>query len=191
MDFLRRGFVPGFRSRGSAHGGGRGGGGFSGFGYGTGLSQEEVEEIYRQSHAADAERMMEAREEARKRFEARHAMETAKVAAKKAEEEQAAKAEAERLQMERTAIQKIWEENQATALEDRRAYCTHSSFWPKETFKKKAKCGACGQKRGIVMYTCPHCTLQACQLCLNDFNKKTDRKAGKKEAKSGSSPLSI
>lgn len=89
--------------------------------------------------------------------------------------EQAGKEEFEkREKAERTAQDKIWAEKKPKNEAGKQTFCLHSAVWAKVQLAKKCKCGACGQKRGMTVFKCPHCSLQCCQLCITRFKERRE-----------------
>ncbi len=135
------------------------------------MTPEEIRkerEEQEKSEAAWRKRMID---EVRRRREEEEARENAKAVAKAAEEAQKAASKASKEQFERTRIEKVWAENNATTEGEKQDLCLHSAFWGKEKHPKKIKCTTCGQKRGMVGHRCPHCSLLICQVCLNKLRE--------------------
>lgn len=61
--------------------------------------------------------------------------------------------------------EQLWIDLDALTQTQKQATCLHTKFWPKESQKKKFKCGSCHQKRGPMAFKCPHCALLECQNC--------------------------
>jgi hypothetical protein len=106
------------------------------------------------------------REECQRKCEAEGHRNAEKVEARRKElaEEKQKKEQKETKDMEEQAA--IWKKNKAVTIVEKQQHCIHTDFWPKEPQKKKTKCGSCQQRRGMVLYRCPHCTILVCQLCL-------------------------
>lgn len=97
------------------------------------------------------------------------------------EAEQARKREAERSKvLEKRRLQdeelmkqeKRWREMGAISKEERLSTCLHSEMCDKVQHTKKYKCGACGVKRGMIAFECPHCSASLCQLCVTNFSER-------------------
>jgi hypothetical protein len=149
-------------------------GGFS-FSFGSGYStqdDEEFERRYAESRARQEEENARIREEMRVRREVEEEKAKARAAARKAEELLQQQLREKKEKEERAVQDKLWGSLGVTSVADKQASCLHTAFWPKEQQKKKFRCTLCNQKRGITGYRCPHCSLLACQVCLNGFNKK-------------------
>jgi curved DNA-binding protein CbpA len=149
-------------------------GGFT-FSFGSGFStpdDEEFERRYAESRARQEEENARIREEMRVRREAEEERAKARAAARKAEELLQQQLREKKEKEERVVQEKLWEGLGVTSVADKQASCLHTSFWPKEQQKKKFRCTSCNQKRGMTGYRCPHCSILACQVCLNGFNKK-------------------
>jgi curved DNA-binding protein CbpA len=164
------------RSRSSRPGpfGGFSFGGFT-FSFGSGFStpdDEEFERRYAESRARQEEENARIREEMRVRREAEEERVKARAAARKAEELLQQQLKEEKEKEDRAVQEKLWECLGVTSFADKQASCLHTAFWPKEQQRKKFRCTSCSQKRGMTGYRCPHCSLLACQVCLNGFNKK-------------------
>jgi len=97
----------------------------------------------------------------------KEAMVEANRRAKQREEELKQKEKESKEQEERKLQEKIWEAENATTTSEKQATCLHSHHLAKEQQKKKFRCGDCGQKRGMIGYRCPHCSILACQVCLS------------------------
>jgi flagellar biosynthesis GTPase FlhF len=153
-------------------------GGFT-FSFGSGFStsdNEEFERRYAESRARQEEENARIREEMRVRREAEEERAKARAAARKAEELLQRQLKEKKEKEERAVQKKLWEDLGVTSVTDKQASCLHTAFWPKEQQKKKFRCTSCSQKRGMTGYRCPHCSLLACQVCLNGFNKKHSAK---------------
>ncbi|KAN0112566.1 DnaJ domain containing protein [Hyaloscypha variabilis] len=172
-DFMRgqfgRGGPPGYSSQG-----------YSGFGpffhngnfgfYSHRMDPEEMRKRAEEREKAKEASRKRMANEIRQRMEREEALAKARKEAKMAEEKQRMTEKEGREMAERAKNEKIWIAEQAITQEEKQRLCLHSEVWS-EKFPKKVKCEACGQKRGIVGYRCPHCALLACQVCLNKFNE--------------------
>jgi predicted alpha/beta superfamily hydrolase len=128
--------------------------------------------MYAEHRARQEEQNAKIREEMRARREAEEERKKARIAARKAEELREQQLREEEEKKERAIQVKLWEELGHTTVVDKQSSCLHTTFWPKEQQKKKFRCTSCNQKRGMTGYRCPHCSLLACQVCLNGFNKE-------------------
>ncbi|KAI1121311.1 DnaJ domain-containing protein [Nemania abortiva] len=72
-----------------------------------------------------------------------------------------------------------WQLARATTQEAKRSTCWHSSSCVKTQHRKKFKCEACGARRGITAFECPHCGSNICQLC---FAKSAEKRAHDEES---------
>lgn len=97
------------------------------------------------------------------------------------EAEQARKREAERSKvLEKRRLQdeelmkqeKRWREMGAISKDERLSTCLHSEMCGKVQHTKKFKCDACGVKRGMIAFECPHCSASLCQLCVTNFSER-------------------
>lgn len=98
---------------------------------------------------------------------------------KKVAEDRATEAYEKREEAERVAQNKRWSKLKPKTEAEKQDTCLHSAFWAKIKLTKKSKCVCCGQKRGMAAFKCPHCSLQACQLCLTKFAQKRERLSSK------------
>lgn len=92
----------------------------------------------------------------------------AKQESKEAEERKIKELKEKKAREERERQEKLWLDAGITSIDEKQLTCLHASFWPKQQQKKKFKCMECGQKRGMTAYTCPHCALMVCQLCIKN-----------------------
>jgi len=135
------------------------------------MSPEEIRRRRKEREADEARRMEFLREQTRLRMMQQEMLAKAREAEKMAEEKKRAMEKERREKEERVRNEAIWASAQATTQDEKQALCFHSENWAKEKFQKKVKCEACGQKRGMVGHRCPHCSLLACQVCVNKFNE--------------------
>ncbi|KAI1311228.1 hypothetical protein F5Y03DRAFT_343906 [Xylaria venustula] len=111
------------------------------------------------------------REQERQRREREETRKQLRRAAKEAEQAEA-DATREVLLARETRVQKArWDSMGAVAEEERIAACLHSGFCKKTSYTRKLKCGACSVKRGMILFECPHCALEICQLCVTNFTE--------------------
>jgi len=130
-------------------------------------AQEKAYEARRKQAAAEKAKRDEEEERARQLKEER----------KMREEKMARDAFEKRERRERNAQETRWAELDATTEAEKQKACQHSAFWTKIVYKKKTGCGACKKGKSMTMFTCPHCSLLACQQCL-DKNQKMRKRLG-------------
>jgi hypothetical protein len=135
------------------------------------MSPEEMRKEREPQQKAEASWRERILDEVRRRREGEQARENARAEAKAAEEAEKAARKAAKEQLERASIEKIWVESNAVTEAEKQDLCLHSVFWAKEKHPKKIKCTSCRQKRGMVGYRCPHCSLLVCQVCLNNLRE--------------------
>lgn len=108
--------------------------------------------------------------------------------------EQSKALERRRLQDEEQKKQeKRWREMGSISEDERLSTCLHSELCDKVQHTKKFKCGACGVKRGMIAFECPHCSAFLCQLCVTNFSEKRmkleaqeqTKESGKREDSAG------
>jgi rubrerythrin len=113
------------------------------------------------------------RDEKQRKEEEAEERRQARANAKMYEEEEKRQSKEMRAQQEKLLQEERWSDMNATTEAEKRRTCLHSAFWPKEQQKRKLKCQSCGKKGGMIAFKCPHCSLLACQLCLNKLAKRT------------------
>ncbi|KAI0440737.1 hypothetical protein F4803DRAFT_577320 [Xylaria telfairii] len=138
--------------------------------------QEEFERLTREAterQAMDARKRQERQREKREQvaMEARKRQERQREKRERvAREEREAKAAA--IDQEALEQQVRWRREGATTEEAKVLTCLHSSFCVKIQQHKKFKCDACGARRGMTTFECPHCARHLCQLCVTQFASK-------------------
>jgi hypothetical protein len=135
------------------------------------MRPEEIRKERQEQEAAEAAWRKHMVDEVRRRREAEEVQEKARTAAKAAEEKARALAKEQLEKAEKVKQEALWAREKATTQADKQDTCLHSASWAKEKHAKKIKCTSCGQKRGMVVHRCPHCSLVVCQVCLNELRK--------------------
>ncbi|KAI0454047.1 DnaJ domain-containing protein [Xylaria acuta] len=93
----------------------------------------------------------------------------AKVATKQAQKDEMERERKVTIDQEASKQQARWQRKGATTEEAKFLACLHSSFCTKIQRRKKFRCDACGARRGITAFECPHCSRHLCQLCVTNF----------------------
>ncbi|KAI0118172.1 hypothetical protein GGR51DRAFT_554665 [Nemania sp. FL0031] len=133
-------------------------------------AQEEERRAAKQ--AEQEKRRAEEQAEQEKRRAEEQAREEERLAAEEAKKAEIEKARQSALKQEADKQQVRWEGAGVTTEEAKRSTCLHSSLCAKTQHRKKVKCEACGVKRGMIAFKCPHCSSNICQLCLSNSAKK-------------------
>ncbi|KAJ2977791.1 hypothetical protein NUW58_g7700 [Xylaria curta] len=120
----------------------------------------------------------EKEEEERRKLEIER-REQVKLAAEQAKLNEAKAKEAAR-ELEIREQHARWEKMGANTDQEKFSACLHSSFCTKTRKGKKFKCEACGARRGIIAFLCPHCGRDLCQLCVTTFAQQRARDRGGK-----------
>lgn len=115
---------------------------------------------------------MEAQQERERREREAAKKRAAKLAAKQAQQAEAEKMLEVTFEQEAQKQQIRWQLAGAVTKEAKLSNCLHSGFCDKIKQKRKFKCGACGAKRGMIAFECPHCAGHLCQLCVQNFADK-------------------
>ncbi|KAI0971975.1 hypothetical protein F4678DRAFT_460804 [Xylaria arbuscula] len=134
--------------------------------------EQERERVREQRRRREQELEATIREHERQRREREEAQKQLRRAAKEAEQAKAEDSRRARL-AEETRIQEArWVSMGAVTDEERILACLHSGFCNKIRYTKRLRCCICGAKRGMILFMCPHCTVEICQLCLTKFTKE-------------------
>ncbi|GAW22435.1 hypothetical protein ANO14919_119720 [Xylariales sp. No.14919] len=68
-----------------------------------------------------------------------------------------------------------WRWAGAVTAEQKFATCLHSAFCAEIGRRDNAKCDACGIKRSMRTFRCPHCARYLCRLCVANFTSRRAR----------------
>lgn len=156
-------------------------------------ASSQAQANYKDVKAENERRRQEARELREKEQRLRREAEEARQRAEEQRKERKA-LERRRLQDEGLKKQeKRWREMGAISKDERLSTCLHSELCDKVQHTKKFKCGACGVKRGMIAFECPHCSAFLCQLCVTKFSEKRmkleaqeqTKESGKREDSAG------
>ncbi|KAI0204244.1 DnaJ domain-containing protein [Astrocystis sublimbata] len=95
-----------------------------------------------------------------------------RAAAKQAQKDASDRERRNAMQREAAQQEARWQREGATTFEAKASTCLHSAFCIKNQLRKKVRCHACGFKRGVTEFECPHCARHICQKCITDFAAK-------------------
>lgn len=137
------------------------------FAYQAEMERQAAEEKLRNQQRA--EQRARERADQQERYEKAMAAKAALAEKKRQEELAEQRARDKAFQDELHQMEEIWKSNDATTPAEKRKWCLHSFFWPRQLGKSKYKCMRCEKKRGPSGFKCPHCGLLQCQACLDKF----------------------